>query len=82
MDNNKRRYAAIGPIRGNCGHAHRTVRAAHDCAMRDHRALRASGSLSDRSVAAVTGCSPDWYDPMPLTDGECNELQRVWGATC
>ena len=71
MNNSKkRRYCAIGDIRGNCGHAHRTIAAALKCADSDHRACRAGGSLSDRTVAAVSGRSPDWLDPIPLTADE------------
>ncbi|WP_288045537.1 hypothetical protein, partial [Sphingomonas sp.] len=66
----KRHFCAIGNIRGNCGHAHRTIAAALKCADSDHRACRAGGSLSDRTVAAVSGRSPDWLDPIPMTAEE------------
>jgi hypothetical protein len=62
-------YHASGPIRGACPHNHRSIATAYRCAAADHRASRASGCYSDRSVSRVDG--------EPMTDGEIAELQGV-----
>jgi len=70
-----RRYVAWGPVRGHCGHEHRTIQRAHECALSDHRASRAGGAMSDRSVVAVSGY--DRSDRVPMTDAECDTLQEL-----
>jgi len=46
-------YTTKGEIRGECGHTHRTLRAALDCAERDRRGCRSQGGYSDRYVYGV-----------------------------
>lgn len=53
-------YEAHGPVRGSCGHEHRTLRAAQECARKDKaecRALAPAGSLtrpySDREAREI-----------------------------
>ena len=43
-------YTAIGPERGSCGHAHRSLGAARLCCRRDHTACARKGLVSDRQV--------------------------------
>ena len=45
-----RTYTTRGSVRGECGHAHRTYRAAARCAERDQRLCAAAGGYSDRGV--------------------------------
>lgn len=51
------KYQAIGPVRGACGHAHRSIKAAVRCAMRDTRECRRAGAgcYSDRVVRRLSG---------------------------
>lgn len=51
-------YTTWGPVRGGCGHRHRTYATAHRCVARDHAgcALTSSGltrAYSDREVIAI-----------------------------
>lgn len=49
-------YAAAGPVRGFCGHKHRTPDAARGCVLRDNLGVkRGNGpaSYSDRRVVVV-----------------------------
>jgi hypothetical protein len=50
-------YTTTGSVRGNCGHRHKTVRAAAACAEKDARDCRSlsGGAYSDRSVRAIEG---------------------------
>lgn len=51
-------YTTEGPVRGTCGHRHRTPQAARRCAERDHRDVqRGHGphAYSDRKVVRVDG---------------------------
>lgn len=41
-------WAAIGPVRGWCGHKHRSEEAAQRCASSDHQGCRTQGGYSDR----------------------------------
>lgn len=50
------RYTTWGPVRGCCGHRHRTIRAASACCDRDHRdVVRGHGetAYSDREVRVL-----------------------------
>jgi hypothetical protein len=42
------RYSVYGSVRGNCGHKHRTIEAAHACFMRDAASCQRVGGYSDR----------------------------------
>lgn len=46
-------YTTRGEIRGECGHVHRSWRAAIECKDRDSRGCRQQGGYSDRWVVAV-----------------------------
>jgi hypothetical protein len=48
-------FVARGPVRGDCGHKHRTHEAAEACADKDARACRSlgGGAYSDRVVVEV-----------------------------
>ena len=54
-----RYYAAIGSVRGDCRHAHRTIGAAVACVLRDRAACRAVRGYSDRVVLAQVGTRSD-----------------------
>ena len=68
-----RGYVAEGSVRGSCGHAHRTIKGAFDCAAKDQRAVKrgnpGGGSYSDREVARADG--------MAMSEDEIREWQRV-----
>lgn len=46
-------YTTWGPIRGGCGHAHRTIEAARRCVEKDVRTHRRRGGFSDRLVVFI-----------------------------
>ena len=48
-------FEAWGPVRGGCGHRHRSPEAAEKCRQKDIRALRSLGgrAYSDRTVWAA-----------------------------
>lgn len=46
-------YTTWGPIRGDCGHLHRSIRAAQSCAERDARGCRSQGGYGDRALRIV-----------------------------
>ena len=51
-------WSAVGSVRGDCGHMHRTIRGAAECVLRDRRACRrlpGGASYSDRVVVAMWG---------------------------
>jgi len=50
-----RTYSCEGAVRGECGHAHRTLRGAMACVARDRAWCRAQGGYSDRQPVAITG---------------------------
>lgn len=53
-------YTTTGSVRGDCGHQHKTLRAAVACLMRDQRGCKAQGGYSDRTVT--------YGDGKPLSD--------------
>ena len=48
-------YTTRGPVRGTCGHRHRSIETAAKCVLRDGRDCRSlgGGAYSDRRVVAV-----------------------------
>ena len=46
-------YTCTGPVRGDCGHHHKTPQTAGVCYQRDDRACSKQGGHSDRRVVAV-----------------------------
>lgn len=75
-------FTTTGPVRGDCGHRHRSIEAALDCIGRDGRGCRASSgpaAYSDRRVVALGGDAQ-----RPLTDLECaamvGQLERREGG--
>ena len=48
-------YTTGGSIRGFCGHKHRTIEAAVDCAKRDQSVCARQGGYSDRYVRRSDG---------------------------
>lgn len=47
-------YVCWGPIRGWCGHAHRTFSGAEECLIRDKRRCKREGGYSDRLIYAMS----------------------------
>jgi hypothetical protein len=43
-------FTTWGPVRGCCGHAHRSIAAAVQCKQRDYAGCRRQGGYSDRQV--------------------------------
>ena len=43
-------FMCWGPIRGACGHKHRTLAAAERCLERDRRGCATQGGYSDRTI--------------------------------
>ena len=50
----KRVYVCWGPVRGWCGHAHRTIDGALKCHRRDIQRCRKAGGYSDRLIYELT----------------------------
>lgn len=48
-------WACRGQVRGDCGHAHKSLRAALACLKRDAAGCRRQGGYSDRRVVHVEG---------------------------
>jgi hypothetical protein len=72
----KTTYEAIGSVRGECGHQHRTIAGAERCRQRDADACGrlGGGAYSDREVRRTDG--------EPLTDREWVELDAAQAAMC
>jgi hypothetical protein len=66
-----RTYACAGNVRGNCGHKHRTIKAAHDCFQADYRDCERAGGYSDRSKLRVY----EDGEPVDPTQDEIEEWQ-------
>lgn len=47
-------YTTDGPVRGSCGHKHKTREAARKCLMRDRVGCAEQGGYSDRKIVEVT----------------------------
>lgn len=66
-------YTTSGPVRGDCGHTHKTIQAAHACATRDARAVKRGnpgiGAYSDRDVVRQDGA--------PLSEDERGALEDL-----
>jgi len=58
-------YTNIGPIRGSCGHAHKSMNTAVKCLHRDQHGCKKQGGYSDRRIYVAT--VGDWAI---LTDDE------------
>lgn len=56
------KYTTNGPVRGRCGHEHRTIDTAFRCLAADQSSCRRAGGYSDRCIVRTDGES--------LTDGE------------
>jgi hypothetical protein len=67
-------YTTYGGVRGQCGHLHKTRKAAERCLDRDSRGCRASRGYSDRDVYAV---DLDGY----LTHGDSDWVRGSGGRT-
>lgn len=65
-------YTTDGPVRGCCGHAHRTEEAAEACLDRDSRACHRQGGYSDRSVKRLVDGKI-----LPLVDDD-EQLEAAW----
>lgn len=48
-------YTTTGPVRGSCGHRHRTPEAARACLDADIRDCKRAGGYSDRVLRAIEG---------------------------
>lgn len=58
-------YYTTGPVRGSCGHKHRSERTSRDCIRKDDRAVKRGhgpSAYSDRAVRKVTRDGDDWTD--------------------
>lgn len=61
-------YTTKGPVRGGCGHAHRTLRAALACLRADRRGCERVRGYSDRDVYHTDGS--------PLTLDEYRQVDQ------
>ena len=48
-------YTTKGSVRGCCGHQHRSIMTAVECAQRDQRGCHSQGGYSDREVVRSDG---------------------------
>ncbi len=74
-------YTTHGPVRGQCGHLHRSIRAAEDCLRSDQRGCRSQGDYSDRAIRAVgfdrlLYYGDDCRDWVPAEGGPSNGAMR------
>ena len=53
MASKTEKWTTIGSVRGACGHKHRTLGAACDCARRDNAACKRTGGYSDRQAMPI-----------------------------
>jgi hypothetical protein len=65
-------YITKGPIRGPCGHKHRTISYAYHCLARDIQSAEKDGTSSDRRIYAV-----DNGQERELVEHEINELDHA-----
>lgn len=56
-------YECVGPVRGRCGHRHRTLHAAQQCHDRDSSGCQQAGGYSDRSIVLVDDDGSDHVLP-------------------
>ena len=52
---NERGYTTSGPVRGACGHRHRTLSGAIRCLDEDSAGCKRQGGYTDRSIRRVDG---------------------------
>lgn len=55
-------YRCEGPIRGRCGHRHRTLQGAVSCLCRDRSRCKRQGGYSDRQIFRVTNSVARFVD--------------------
>lgn len=53
----KQRWTTLGPVRGGCGHAHKTIGLALRCLIAEMRDCCREGCFSDRMVYEFVGSS-------------------------
>lgn len=46
-------YTTIGPVRGQCGHNHRSIETAQRCLQADQDGCGRQGGYSDRRIVAI-----------------------------
>jgi len=63
-------YTTKGPVRGSCGHNHRTIATACKCMQRDQSGCRSQGGYSDREVVRADG--------EELTEDEFLAMEHHW----
>ena len=74
-------FTTSGPVRGCCGHAHRTEESAEACRDRDSRACQRRGGYSDRSVKRlVDGKILPLVDDTSGWDAFAEQLEREFGS--
>jgi hypothetical protein len=54
----QRKFTTRGSVRGGCGHEHRAVETAAQCAAADDRWCKRQGGYSDRRLVVIEGESP------------------------
>ena len=47
-------YTTWGPVRGDCGHAHRSLSSAMRCLASDRDGCRLAGGYSDREIRGIS----------------------------
>ena len=62
-------YTTTGPVRGSCGHRHRTLGGALRCLRRDVSGCRRQGGYSDRRLLDDSGAE------IPTRPGERGDLE-------
>ena len=65
-------YTTWGPVRGGCGHAHRSLRRARGCLSLDRGRCEAQGGYSDREIRRI-GSRSD-LDGFDVTRGPGREV--------
>jgi len=55
-------YTTWGPVRGDCGHRHHSIRAAERCLASDRQGCASQGGSSDREIWVLDPDDLDTYD--------------------
>lgn len=67
-------YTTKGKVRGECGHLHKTLKAAAECLLHDSRGCQKQGGYSDRQVFRI-----DDGKLSRITEEEYNEVHHYKG---
>lgn len=74
-------YTTWGPVRGCCGHAHRTLQAAYECFCADVNGCATQGGYSDRDIHRIEDRDELRNFDVTQGPGEPIDDRERWEAT-